>query len=74
MVSMNETPFTNEERRLIARAIARFGSGQHPYATAENIEYFARGYTAECLREAAVAMTPAGQALASAALRKIERV
>ena len=36
------TPFTAEERGLMAAAINRFGSGQHPAASAENVEHFTR--------------------------------
>ena len=47
MSKNKEQDISNE--RIIAKCVNSFGSSDHPYADAENIEGFDKDYVIECL-------------------------
>lgn len=61
---------TDEQRTACAFAANRFGTGQHPVVTAENLRYVAVPYLRACLQNMATSnkVTPAGRAAARGAL------
>jgi hypothetical protein len=75
---MTLTHLPPANRALIAAAINRFGSGQHPAADPESLDYFTRSYAAACVHVAMStkskpALNEDGRALALDTLHRLGR-
>lgn len=71
MPVIGSTPvFGPDEEAVIAEIINQVGTGEHPMATPDNLEFFSSTYIAECLIKARPNLTEYATAKAAAFLRR----
>ncbi len=68
MIKVNTADHTENELTIMAMAINRFGCGQHPWAEAKGMGWFAADYALECLEKAMAVLNAAGQEIAETAM------
>ena len=63
-MKINPTTLTKEQKQLLCLCINKKGTGEHPCAEVNNLQYFAVDYAVECLAKSEGFLNPAGAAIA----------